>query len=95
MINAFLDKYIFPAIVAYVINRLHILLLLFIGAILMYSDNSIIQLKLGNYTNVCSALVSCIVLLQSINNHQENMKRHDDHEEQLQALHEKVSGGEQ
>lgn len=91
--NAFLDKYIFPAIVRYVIHRLHILLLLAIGVALMIIDNPIVQLKLGNYTNVCSALVACIVLSQQMNNHQENMKRHDEHEEQLKALHKKVSGG--
>lgn len=86
----FLDKHIFPAIVAYVIHRLHIIALLAIGVVLIYSDNPILQLKLGNYTNVCSALVSCIVLLQSQKHHHENMKRHDSHEKKLHVLHEKV-----
>ena len=90
-----LDERIFPAIVAYVVHRAHIIALLFIGVVLMISPDPIVQLKLGNYTNVCSALVACIVLLQQIDHHKANMAQHSKHTKHIQRLHKRLDTMEQ
>jgi hypothetical protein len=90
-----LDTRLFPAIVSYVIHRAHIIALLLVGVALMISSDPLVQLKLGNYTNVCSALVSCIVLLQAIGHHKENVQHHRRHTRHIQHLHQRLSQLEQ
>jgi hypothetical protein len=94
-VTRWLDGTMFPAIVSYVVHRAHIIALLLVGIALMISTDPLIQLKLGNYTNVCSALVSCIVLLQSMSHHRENLQHHRRHTRHLQHLHHRLIAMEQ
>jgi hypothetical protein len=92
-----LDAKPFPAIVAYATHRLHIVALMGVLGALMLDNNPLVQLKLGNYTNVVSALVACIVLLQQVAHrretramHEENQRLHQTHAAEVAALHAKV-----
>lgn len=67
----FLDTRLFPAIVKYATARLHIVALLILGIVLMVWHDALLELVGGNYTNIISAMVSCIVLLQQVSHHQE------------------------
>lgn len=72
----FLDNRFFPAFKALVTNRLFILALLALGVVLMVDDNPILQLKGGNFTNVCSAVLGCVVLLQQLAHHADTKALH-------------------
>jgi hypothetical protein len=64
-----LDWRFFPTFQRVVTHRLFILSLLILGVVLMVDDSPIIQLKGGNFTNVCSAVLGCVVLLQQMAHH--------------------------
>lgn len=83
-LTAWLDERAFPAIVAYATHRAHIsgLVLLGIGLILGGSFTAF-ELIGGNYTNVTSAVVACIVLSSQ-------MAHHKHVRQSLQELHAKV-----
>jgi hypothetical protein len=47
--------------------------------LILDASNTALALTLGNYTNVCSAAVSSIVLMQSLKHHRENKQMHAAH----------------
>ncbi len=87
---AWLDATAFPAIVRYATSRPHIVALLLLGSVLMLWHDPSVELVGGNYTNIVSALVSCIVLLQQVSHHHEVKRLHSEHAKQIAALHETV-----
>ena len=93
-----LDRRFFAWTVKYATHPLVIFatMLLLIPLIVFASITSL-ALILGNYTNVCSAAVSSIVLMQSMKHHRENKALHAEnaqlhtlHAETIAALHVKV-----
>lgn len=87
---SWLDTRLFPAIVGYATGRWHILALLFLGVALMVWHDAIFELIGGNYTNIVSALVSCIVLLQTVAHRHETKRLHQQHNDDMSALHAKL-----
>lgn len=85
-----LDARPFPAIVAYATHRLHIVALVGALGVLMLDNDPLVQLKVGNYTNVTSALVACIVLLGQVAHRRETHQLHENHAREMAALHDKV-----
>lgn len=90
MVADWLDTTAFPAIVRYATSRPHIVALLALGCVLMLWHDPLVELVGGNYTNIVSALVSCIVLLQQVSHHREVKRLHVEHSQQIAALHETV-----
>lgn len=105
-IKDFLDARLFPAIVSYTTSRAHILFLFFLWiALLVGGSFTAFELVGGNYTNGLSALVSCIVLLQSLRHHketkhlrsevkahrEESRARHEETHQRLTVIHENVA----
>jgi hypothetical protein len=98
----FLDARLFPLIVAYATHRVVILMtILLIVPLVVFASVTWLALILGNYTNVVSAAVSSIVLLQSLRHHAETARNRADHaaaiaamrldhRSQFEALHQKV-----
>lgn len=71
----FLDNKFFPLIVNYTIHRAHIVFLVILWiALILGGSFTAFELVGGNYTNGLSALVSCIVLLQTVKHQQETKK---------------------
>lgn len=102
----FLDTRLFPLIVSYTTSRAHILFLLLLWiALLVGGSFTAFELVGGNYTNGLSALVSCIVLLQSLRHHretkslrsevkahrEESRQRHEETHNRLTVIHENVA----
>lgn len=86
-----LDNRVFPAIVAYATHRLHILLLLVLGVFLLLGGRwTSAELIGGNYTNITSALLACIILIQQVAHHQEVKDLHQRHAEKLADLHRQI-----
>ncbi|MGZ6281697.1 MAG: hypothetical protein ACXWQ5_00120 [Ktedonobacterales bacterium] len=95
----FLDTRLFPLIVSYTTSRAHILVLLALWIALICGGSfTAFELVGGNYTNGLSALVSCIVLLQSMKHHTETRKlrsevkkQHEETHKKLDVIHENVA----
>ena len=102
----FLDTRLFPLIVSYTTSRAHIVFLLFLWiALLVGGSFTAFELVGGNSTNGLSALVSCIVLLQSMRHHretktlraevkahrEESKARHEETHKRLTTIHENVA----
>lgn len=84
-IATLLDTHFFPLIVSYTIHRAHIVFLVILWLALICGGSfTAFELVGGNYTNGLSALVSCIVLLQTMK-HQQQTKQLKEH---VDALHE-------
>lgn len=83
-----LSERVFPVIVSYATHPYVIAgtILLLIPLIVFASVTSL-ALILGNYTNVVSASVSSIVLLQGMKHHVENKRLHAQHAAQIAELH--------
>lgn len=96
--TSFLELKFFPVVVRYAIHPFTITATMLLLAPLIFdSSNTSLSLMLGNYTNVCSATVSSIVLLQSIRalnkaeaHHAEAMQAHTDAQELHASVHEKL-----
>lgn len=86
-----LQEQIFPHVVTYATHPLIITgtILLLFPLILDASDTSL-ALVLGNYTNVVSASVSSIVLLQSVHHIAHTRAMHQEHREEIAKLHDKI-----
>lgn len=88
---AFLDTRLFPFIVTYTTHRAHILVLFALWiALLIGGSWTTFELVGGNYTNGLSALVSCIVLLTQMKQHEHIKRLHTTHAEEIAKLHEKI-----
>ncbi len=86
-IKRYLDQNLFPAIVQYAINRWHIVALLVIGiAMFLLVRFPSAEIILGNYTNIISALVSCIVLLTTMQQHQQHQQHHREQISKIASL---------
>lgn len=86
-----LNDRVFPFVIAYASNPLTILATLgLLVPLILWATNTSLILVVNSYLNVCSAAVSSIVLLQQVAHHRENKKLHDDHRQQIAALHELV-----
>lgn len=82
-----LDTAIFPRIVAYATHPLVILLTIcLIVPLVVFSSVTALALVLGNYTNVVSAAVSSIVLMQALKHHHEAKQMHRQTHTLLQHL---------
>ena len=91
-----LDARVFPAIVMYATHPYVILCtILLLAPLILDHNDTTLQLLLGNYTNVVSASVSSIVLMQSLKHHAENKRLHAKHAEEIKALHAKIDAQQQ
>ena len=82
-----LDDVLFPRIVAYATHRLHIVWLLLLGVFLMVGGQwTNAELIGGNYTNITSALLACIILIQQAANHQEHKAMHRETHKRLDRI---------
>ena len=84
--KTFLDKKLFPAVIKFAVNRLHIVFLLCLGVTLMTYQKPLVELVGGNYTNVVSATVALLILREEI--HQK--KSHGDLHDKIDELHNKI-----
>lgn len=78
-----LDTAFFPRFERFVTHPLFIMSLLILGVVLMVDDNPLLQLKGGNFTNVTSAALGCVVLLQTISHKKQSVRHHDE----IQQIH--------
>lgn len=85
---AWLDNRFFPLFKTIVTHRLFIVGLLVLGIILMLDDNATVQLKGGNFTNVTSAVLGCVVLLQQLAHHMEVKQIQEDNKAQMTTIRE-------
>ncbi len=85
-----LTKYVFPRVVAYATPPFHITALLILGLLLeSFANWTAFSLAGWNYTNVVSAAVSCIVLLQTTRlqqSHTAHTQSLADHREEIRKL---------
>lgn len=88
---AWLEHQFFPVVIAYATHPLTIFLtILLLIPLLLFGNFTGLELILGNYTNVTSAAVASIVLLQTARHHRANQKLHADHAEEIRKLHVKI-----
>lgn len=86
-ITAWLDNRLFPRIVSFATNRIHIMLLVLLWvALLIFGSYTIFSLTGGNYFNGLCGLVSCILLGKQMQHHAENRRLHAGNAAQLTAL---------
>jgi hypothetical protein len=85
-----LQKRLFPAIIAYTTHPLHILALLALWIGLLLFHDTLFELVGGNYTNGLSAMAASIVLLQQMSQHRETKRLHRQHHELLTEVRELV-----
>ena len=86
-----LDGTFFRWVVAYATHPLVILAtMLLLVPLIFDAANTALALTLGNYTNVVSASVSSIVLMQSLKHHRENKRLHAQHADEIAALRAEV-----
>ena len=85
-VEAWLDDVAFPRVVAYATHPFTITAtMLLLIPLILFASVTALALILGNYTNVVSAAVSSIVLLQSMRHREETKHLH----RKIDRLHEK------
>lgn len=97
-VYGFLDQQVFPRVVSYTTHRVHILFMAALWlALLLGGSWTAFELVGGNYTNGLSGLMTCIIALQQMRQHQENREHHaethrrlDAHAQRLDELHKHV-----
>lgn len=98
---AFLEQRIFPGVIWLGIHPYFItLLILLLVPLELDASNTALALALGNLTNVCSAAISCVVLLraerqtvQRMDQHAALQQRHDEHAALLQSINQQLLNG--
>lgn len=80
-----LENGLFPKVISYTTNPLHISALMVLWILLLLlGPLTAFELVGGNYTNGLSALAGCIVLLQQMSHEKKSAERH----EEQKAMHE-------
>lgn len=88
---ALLTERVFPRVVTYATHPLTITgTILLLVPLILDASNTSLALVLGNYTNVVSASVSSIVLLQSVGHIAHTKAMHQEHREEIAKLHQKI-----
>lgn len=86
-----LQESVFPRVVTYATHPLTITCtILLLVPLILDASNTSLALVLGNYTNVVSASVSSIVLLQSVHHIAHTRAMHQEHREEIAKLHQKI-----
>jgi hypothetical protein len=97
---SWLDRRLFPRVIAYTTHRAHIAFMALLWvALLLGGSWTAFELVGGNYTNGLSGLMTCIIALQQMHHRRENHEQHaatharlDQHQQRLDALHDHLKG---